>query len=82
MEPNFEALQVFTEQICWPLATATASSLLHHGLANILQSYLAERSKASLCPGLFSFVFSTETPNLSAKQGYLCTTVLLWASCH
>lgn len=78
MEPNFEALQAFTEQIYWPLATATASSLLHRGLANSLQTYLAEWSKASLCSGLLSFVFSTETSNVSAKQGHLCTTVFCY----
>lgn len=42
METSFEALQAFTEQICWPLATAAASSLLQHGLANSLWSCPAE----------------------------------------
>lgn len=78
METSFEALQAFTEQICWPLAIAAASSLLQQSLANSLQSCPATESKACLSSGFFTFVFSTKTPNLSTKQGHLCNTVFCY----
>lgn len=71
METSSEALQAFTKQICWPLATAAASSLLQHSLVNSFQSYPAMQSKSCWSSGFFSFVFSTKTPNLSTKQGHM-----------